>query len=191
MTRIPWMLAVSLLLPSALALSAPLPDYTAIDDLCRVVAPEEWMGPNASEPGVAFGACLEEWSNLPVSTGAPNERQESFCRKYQSRERVPDETHAWRQKCQALVASVNARARDAGKAKAKANADAAKVRAEWAARPKGVTIGMTAGQVLATQWGKPRSVNKTTTAYGTREQWVYGDGNYLYFENGLLTAIQN
>jgi len=56
----------------------------------------------------------------------------------------------------------------------------------------GVRIGMTASQVLNhSNWGKPLSVNRTTTASGTKEQWVYGEGNYLYFENGKLIAIQN
>ena len=39
-------------------------------------------------------------------------------------------------------------------------------------------------------WGEPRSVNKTTTAYGVHEQWVYSTSRYLYFDNGVLTAIQ-
>lgn len=55
----------------------------------------------------------------------------------------------------------------------------------------GVSIGMTKADVLASSWGKPQRINKTTNAYGTHEQWVYGNGNYLYFENGLLTTIQN
>ena len=58
-------------------------------------------------------------------------------------------------------------------------------------RSRGVTIGMTPSEVHASKWGKPKSVNRTTSAYGTREQWVYGGGNYLYFENGVLTSIQN
>lgn len=53
----------------------------------------------------------------------------------------------------------------------------------------GVSIGMTAGQVLQSNWGKPRKVNTTATANTVREQWVYGSG-YLYFENGVLTAVQ-
>ena len=56
----------------------------------------------------------------------------------------------------------------------------------------GVRIGMTTEQVLKeTSWGKPRSINRTTTAYGTREQWVYSNSNYLYFTNEVLTSIQN
>lgn len=39
-------------------------------------------------------------------------------------------------------------------------------------------------------WGKPNDVNKTTGSYGVHEQWVYY-GNYLYFENGKLTTIQD
>ncbi|MDO5104473.1 hypothetical protein [Capnocytophaga sp.] len=46
-------------------------------------------------------------------------------------------------------------------------------------------------QMCIDSWGKPESINKTTTQYSVSEQWVYGNGNYLYFENGKLTAIQN
>ncbi len=55
---------------------------------------------------------------------------------------------------------------------------------------KGVQIGMSKEEVLASSWGKPQKVNTTTNVYGTREQWVY-DGGYLYLENGVLTSIQN
>lgn len=65
----------------------------------------------------------------------------------------------------------------------------AKVRS-WE-RNRGVRIGMTAEAVWRSSWGKPQYVNTTTTAYGSREQWVYGGGNYLYFEDGRLVAIQN
>lgn len=59
-------------------------------------------------------------------------------------------------------------------------------------KKSGVRIGMTAKAVLEkSSWGEPKGVNKTSTRYGTEEQWVYGDGNYLYFKNGKLTAIQN
>ena len=63
-------------------------------------------------------------------------------------------------------------------------------KAKWKAKG-GVRIGMTKAQALASNWGRPNSINKTTTASGTHEQWVYGGGNYLYFENGELTSIQN
>jgi hypothetical protein len=39
-------------------------------------------------------------------------------------------------------------------------------------------------------WGKPESINTTTTQSGTLEQWVYSNGNYLYFQDGVLTTIQ-
>lgn len=58
-------------------------------------------------------------------------------------------------------------------------------------RREGVVIGMSAQDVLDSSWGRPESVNRTTTTRGTREQWVYGGRNYLYFENGVLTTIQN
>jgi hypothetical protein len=54
----------------------------------------------------------------------------------------------------------------------------------------GVRIGMNAADVRASNWGRPRTINRTVTAAGAREQWVY-EGGYLYFENGIVTAIQN
>ncbi len=72
----------------------------------------------------------------------------------------------------------------------KAKAKAAAASAAWKARG-GVRAGMTAKQVLASNWGRPNSVNRTTGSYGVHEQWVYGDNNYLYFENGVLRTIQN
>lgn len=65
-------------------------------------------------------------------------------------------------------------------------------RARVQARKPGARIGMTPSQVINdTQWGRPESVNRTTTARGTSEQWVYGAGSYLYFVNGVLTTIQH
>lgn len=52
------------------------------------------------------------------------------------------------------------------------------------------SIGMTDDEVLETSWGKPKSINKTQTAYGVNEQWVY-DRGYLYFENHYLVTIQS
>jgi len=60
------------------------------------------------------------------------------------------------------------------------------------AKLPGVRIGMTVDQVLSqSHWGRPWSINRTTSATGVREQWVYGEGQYLYFDNGRLTTIQN
>ena len=57
-------------------------------------------------------------------------------------------------------------------------------------KKEGVGIGMSKNDAIASSWGKPRKINTTINAYGTREQWVY-DGGYLYFNNGILTSIQN
>ena len=57
-------------------------------------------------------------------------------------------------------------------------------------KSKGVQIGMTEADVLASSWGKPRRINTTTRASGESAQWVY-DGGYLYFKNGILETIQN
>jgi hypothetical protein len=51
-------------------------------------------------------------------------------------------------------------------------------------------IGMTKEQAIAA-WGRPSSVNRTTYASGTNEQWVYNMTNYLYFDDDRLTSIQN
>ncbi len=70
--------------------------------------------------------------------------------------------------------------------------DAARAAADEEARvARGpVRIGMNAKQVLASSWGTPSAVNKTTTAVGVKEQWVYGSKAYLYFDRGVLTTIQ-
>lgn len=52
-----------------------------------------------------------------------------------------------------------------------------------------VVVGMTAEQVRQA-WGEPQSVNRTQTARGSEEQWVYGLGYYVYVFNGVVTAVQ-
>ena len=53
-----------------------------------------------------------------------------------------------------------------------------------------VTVRMTQEQVIDA-WGKPKDINKTISANRVHEQWVYGLGSYLYFEQGILKTIQN
>lgn len=55
----------------------------------------------------------------------------------------------------------------------------------------GVRVGMTKEQVLKSHWGAPNNINRTVMVNGTSEQWVYGQGQYLYFTNNILTTIQN
>ena len=58
---------------------------------------------------------------------------------------------------------------------------------------KAPAIGMTADEVRQSTWGEPSSINKTTTKYSVREQWVYkspSKNRYIYIEDGLVTAIQ-
>lgn len=50
-------------------------------------------------------------------------------------------------------------------------------------------IGMTKEQVESSSWGKPDHINKTTYAWGTREQWCYPNNQYIYFSDGVVTAI--
>lgn len=51
-------------------------------------------------------------------------------------------------------------------------------------------IGMTIAQVEKTCFGKPERVNRTVTAGHAFDQFVYADGNYLYFTDGVLTSFQ-
>lgn len=71
----------------------------------------------------------------------------------------------------------------------RANAKAERL-AKIERKKAGVHIGMSQNEVVDSMWGRPRKINRTTRASGTHEQWVY-DGGYLYFEDGILTAIQN
>ena len=59
---------------------------------------------------------------------------------------------------------------------------------------------MTVDQVIASQWVRPDDRHATTTASHRREQWVYNIGalckptqhqSYLYFDDGVPTAIQD
>ena len=66
----------------------------------------------------------------------------------------------------------------------------ARYEAQLSKKPS-AAIGMTKSQVRnKTNWGEPNSINTTTNKYGTHEQWVYDDYQYLYFDNGKLTTIQ-
>jgi hypothetical protein len=52
---------------------------------------------------------------------------------------------------------------------------------------KEVRIGMTEEEVVRL-CGKPNRINESVDAGGKREQWIYGSGIYLYFQNGSLTS---
>lgn len=53
-----------------------------------------------------------------------------------------------------------------------------------------IKIGMT-DEMCRWALGKPQTINTTTGDFGVYEQWVYGTGLYLYFDDGILTTIQN
>lgn len=52
-----------------------------------------------------------------------------------------------------------------------------------------ISIGMTPDMVRES-WGRPLDINRTTNASGTSEQWVY-IYRYVYFDDGVVTTIQN
>ncbi len=53
------------------------------------------------------------------------------------------------------------------------------------------SIGMTKTEVENSTWGKPNKINRTTTSYGKHEQWCYNNYKYIYFEDGIVTSIQD
>ena len=57
-------------------------------------------------------------------------------------------------------------------------------------KSEGVSIGMSEEEVRQSSWGRPEKINQSVYSFGTKEQWVYSIGNYLYFENGRLTSMQ-
>jgi len=55
-------------------------------------------------------------------------------------------------------------------------------------------IGMDSDTVYECSWGIPEHINRTKTALGTSEQWVYqrhGRMQCVYLENNVVTAIQD
>jgi hypothetical protein len=66
--------------------------------------------------------------------------------------------------------------------------DAARTSCTTLGTPK---LGMTAAEAAETCWGKPIAVKPVNQASQHRVQYVYGTGRYLYFENGVLIAIEN
>jgi hypothetical protein len=57
-------------------------------------------------------------------------------------------------------------------------------------RTNRIRIGMSPDMVRMS-WGDPEDINRTIYTFGVHEQWVYGIGCYVYFEDGKVTAIQN
>lgn len=107
------------------------------------------------------------------------------------------------QKCRALVDSMAAETQDAKRARSeklekdRATSAQSVVQQPLTYKPpvqrvvSDPAIGMTEYEASNTMWGRPESINRTETRHGTREQWVYGGGRYLYLENGRVTAISS
>ena len=89
------------------------------------------------------------------------------------------------------------RARVAKRAAAEKGRREAQLRAQWPQHADRILqrkawIGMTA-EMLRASWGRPQEVNRTITAAGTREQWVYGGAckPCVYLDDGVVTSIQD
>lgn len=108
------------------------------------------------------------------------------------------------QKCRAMVDAADAETPEAKQARVEKmererlaaaqavvsspTANAPSPQQQIAYKPK---IGMNEYEAAVTSWGPPLEKNRTETQYGTREQWVFGDGHYLYLENGRVTSISS
>jgi hypothetical protein len=154
------------------------------------------LWPSPSEPGGSVTAAVVAPSSpsIPPCTNDLDSRLNSAKAKLKDKEYAAAVTLL--EPCRSLVAADSDAAKTlnlaaAADQKAKAQAEAAERKRELAQwRKEGVSIGMTAERVLLSSWGKPDDINRTTTSRGIREQWVY-DGGYLYFQDGVLTSIQN
>lgn len=55
-----------------------------------------------------------------------------------------------------------------------------------------IWLGMDEEQLIAS-WGHPTDINRTVSAHGSREQWVYRRSyqtSYVYLEEGSVTSWQ-
>jgi hypothetical protein len=53
-----------------------------------------------------------------------------------------------------------------------------------------IWLGMTS-EMAKESWGAPYDINRTAGSFGVREQWVYKNDQYLYFEDSILTSWQD
>jgi hypothetical protein len=51
-------------------------------------------------------------------------------------------------------------------------------------------VGMSEQEVLKTCWGKPKYRRRVGVEGLMRDEWVYGDGKYVYFDEGHVLATQ-
>lgn len=57
-------------------------------------------------------------------------------------------------------------------------------------RSKAISVGMTASDVYASCWGRPRNIN-TSVVGSTKVETLFYDGyNYIYMENGIVKSIE-
>jgi hypothetical protein len=112
---------------------------------------------------------LSEINNLKLSARTRGQAMQKLAKDY------PEVGEKYTKQAELLIAEADKKEREAERKRKKS---------------EGVSIGMNKEDVLASSWGKPKSINTTITAYGSREQWVYGSGNYLYFNDDKLTSIQ-
>jgi hypothetical protein len=116
----------------------------------------------------------------------------------QARESARQQRQAQAQALEARFERIRASRRDGCTPPARAVRNRLQKNPEWsddiiaATACNRVRIGMTREQAIA-GWGRPRDINRTSGAFGVHEQWVYGEygSGYLYFEDGVLTTIQN
>jgi len=58
-------------------------------------------------------------------------------------------------------------------------------------RGKAIAVGMTANEVYASCWGKPKSVSSSVLGSTKMEMLLYEGYNYVYLENGIVKSIES
>lgn len=65
-----------------------------------------------------------------------------------------------------------------------------RLQSEWSTiKARHIQIGMSEA-ALVCSWGRPDRINTSTGSWGTKKQWVYGTGQYVYTSNGRITSWQ-
>jgi hypothetical protein len=173
---------------SAFAVNNPCKDQTGLLEKYRVLSADQnhWQAAAVLRPCAATNHTefleLVRQSELADAKQTANNKQAPTITREHAIERIESLAPGEAAGFAALKRQLESKAR------AEAKAAALAVAAEK--KKRGVVLGMTQDDVLASSWGRPESINKSIYSFGVREQWVYGQRNYLYFKDGILNSIQ-
>lgn len=163
-----------------------------VDPMSHTSSLDVWLVQSGETSGYVLSDCLDldpirdqvrsvrpaanEWWKALRAEEEKRKQQEAVARRDAERKRAAQEAEAARRK---------AKEERAQRLRAKYQGDVLE-----RVIAKKVWLGMSR-DMARDSWGPPKDVNRTVSAQGVREQWVYDLGRYLYFTNGLLTAWQD